>query len=203
MPSTTTLLLSLSSLLAVGTANQIRFYSRNGCDLNDPFRGCDNIGPNTCCKATTLVYATSISKSPIDIAMAFSSDDDEGCGYVTCSDGREGILCCYTARGQLPAYTGAAFYTINKKRSGAAIATEQQKCTGTMEPNFFGIGEFQIKQAEIVARGESSETFTELMEAFDAVPDEEKVEWLQQHGAVAKSERQMEITQFVEGVSTP
>ncbi|KFY48585.1 hypothetical protein V495_01203 [Pseudogymnoascus sp. VKM F-4514 (FW-929)] len=187
MHCTTALLLSLSSLFAASWANEIRFYNGHGCDRSEPFRGCGSIGANVCCVANRTAWGVSISKGPLDFAVAGSRG---GCTSQPClPTGGSGIFCCYS---YLNMMTGGSFYTISNKRG-----EEATKCTSSIEPNMFGFnngthGSWQITKSQ------GSEAFAGLSKEFDSVPKEEMIDWLQAHGAVYKEEDSEQKMQSVE-----
>jgi hypothetical protein len=169
-------LLSLLSILTPSSANQIRFFANQGCDFNQPFRGCANIGPNVCCRTSSFAFSASVSKTPIDIAIIYRNPS-AGCTTQLCAPtGGEGIFCCISPG--LFSVTGASFYTIAKKREETDTS-----CHGEVKENMLGFVNGTAGQW-VLTEDKVGEGFAKLDAEFDGVPDGEKMEWLQANGAM-------------------
>jgi hypothetical protein len=175
MPSTLPLI-SLVTLFTPSSANRIRFFSVASCDDSQPFRGCDNIGPNRCCIAKSFAFAASVSKTPIDIAIVYRNPF-AGCDAQLCPPtGGEGVLCCISPA--LYSVTGALFYTIAKKREETDTS-----CHGEVKENMLGFVNGTAGQW-VLTKDAVGDGFAALDAEFDGVPDGDKMEWLQANGAV-------------------
>jgi hypothetical protein len=198
MRSLIQLAFTFSSLAAITAGNLIRFYAEENC-ASPSYGGCEKIGDRTCCISRQGGKSVVISKTSLDIAIAFFEDfnTDNYCGIQHCGAGGEGLLCCSA---DLAEYTGAAFYTISSKMS--RDSAEEQKCTSTQEFNVFGVtlgGGQHLKIGHDEANARSA-SFDELHEAFKKVAPADAEAWLLKNGAVVVSD-DGPITQTIKVVS--
>ncbi|KAF2428960.1 hypothetical protein EJ08DRAFT_308534 [Tothia fuscella] len=172
------------SLLSLIHANNIIFYEINTCNSGD-YGGCYNVGENVCCYTNREgeAAAISISKGPLDFATMWSGG---GCTTQQCSAGGSGTFCCIWNK--TDELTGGLFVTL---RSAAERANPQAavNCTSQQAANVFGHALGDEGAWEINAENVQDEaTFDQLYGEFKTVAKEEKVAWLQSHGATHKAQ---------------
>lgn len=194
-----TIIALLSGLLSIAQANAIIFFEINTCN-SGVYASCSNIGPGVYCAVRDEgAAAIQISKGPLDFATMWSGG---GCSIQQCvrvllivvsiiltvlllSNRALVVKDYFAVSGIIAILTGGLFNTL-----GAPKQEDPQSavnCTGKMDANVFGHasdvdGAWEIRAEHV------KDSFAGLYDEFKTVALDEKMEWLQTHGAVHRAQ---------------